>query len=317
MSRVKKKNKSLIFLFLDGLGLGDKTDQNPLFTSKLPNLKKLLKGTLTKDVYLKKDNFLLKGIDACLGVDGIPQSATGQTAIFTGVNAPKFMNCHIPALPTPALREIIAEKSIFLKLKSMNLSPIFANSYSRNYLNALEDKKVRASVTTYSVLAAGGPFNDECDLADEKAVYWDITHEASRYLFNTDYETRTPQRSAEILYKIATEHDFVVFETFITDMAGHQKRLKISSEKVLEDIIDPFIGTIVDQINRDNNCGNPLSDNRIDLFITSDHGNIEDLSSRRHTLNEVPLLYIGPETELFDSVKSIADIKDAIVQYFK
>jgi bisphosphoglycerate-independent phosphoglycerate mutase (AlkP superfamily) len=30
------------------------------------------------------------------------------------------------------------------------------------------------------------------------------------------------------------------------------------------------------------------------VIITSDHGNIEDLSVKTHTLNPVPLLWLGP-----------------------
>ena len=39
--------------------------------------------------------------DATLDVPGYPQSATGQTAIFTGVNAAEIKQGHINVLPTP------------------------------------------------------------------------------------------------------------------------------------------------------------------------------------------------------------------------
>ena len=53
-------------------------------------------------------------IDAALGIEGLPQSATGQTALFTGVNALQLVGMHISAFPTQDLRDTIAEHS-FLK----------------------------------------------------------------------------------------------------------------------------------------------------------------------------------------------------------
>jgi bisphosphoglycerate-independent phosphoglycerate mutase (AlkP superfamily) len=59
---------------------------------------------------------------------------------------------------------------------------------------------------------------------------------------------------------------------------------------------------------------------RIDLLhtsviLTSDHGNIEDLSSRNHTLNPVPTIVWGDhKQDIANRIKSLADITPAIVQ---
>jgi bisphosphoglycerate-independent phosphoglycerate mutase (AlkP superfamily) len=59
---------------------------------------------------------------------------------------------------------------------------------------------------------------------------------------------------------------------------------------------------------------------RIDLgstsvILTSDHGNIEDLSSRNHTLNNVPTIVWGAEkNRIAPRIKSLADITPAIVE---
>ena len=55
--------------------------------------------------------------------------------------------------------------------------------------------------------------------------------------------------------------------------------------------------------------------NRTSVILTSDHGNIEDLSSRNHTLNQVPTIVWGADKErIADRIKTLADITPAIVQ---
>ena len=55
-------------------------------------------------------------VDACLGVEGLPQSGTGQTSIFTGINAPKFIGKHFGPYPYSTLLPEIEEKNIFKSL---------------------------------------------------------------------------------------------------------------------------------------------------------------------------------------------------------
>jgi bisphosphoglycerate-independent phosphoglycerate mutase (AlkP superfamily) len=58
---------------------------------------------------------------------------------------------------------------------------------------------------------------------------------------------------------------------------------------------------------------------RIDLnsttvILTSDHGNIEDLSSRNHTLHNVPTIIWGNRRHsVADRIRSLADITPAIL----
>jgi len=57
---------------------------------------------------------------------------------------------------------------------------------------------------------------------------------------------------------------------------------------------------------------------RTSVILTSDHGNIEDLSTRNHTLNQVPTIVWGAEKEVIAKrVKSLADITPAIVETLK
>ena len=91
----------IILIFIDGLGLGlDDPEINPLLTADLSNIQNLLQvGPTQKAVGpgIIRPNWIIKAIDARLGVSGLPQSATGQTTLFTGVNAPKITGRHINA----------------------------------------------------------------------------------------------------------------------------------------------------------------------------------------------------------------------------
>src|SRR5258708_32643199 len=103
---------SLILFFIDGLGIGSRGGHNPLdgldeaspldvFQDEVGELN--LGGELVKT-------------DACLGVDGRPQSASGQTTILTGINAPTLLGYHKQGFPNQKLLEVIKEHSIFLQL---------------------------------------------------------------------------------------------------------------------------------------------------------------------------------------------------------
>jgi bisphosphoglycerate-independent phosphoglycerate mutase (AlkP superfamily) len=51
------------------------------------------------------------------------------------------------------------------------------------------------------------------------------------------------------------------------------------------------------------------------VIMTSDHGNIEDLSTRSHTLNSVPTIVWGMHSrDLAARIKSLIDITPAIVK---
>ena len=106
----------IIFIFVDGLGIGcDDPEINPLRDARFPSLGKLLANATP--------------LDACLGVDGLPQSATGQATLLTGVNAAKEMGRHIEGFPPPSLKKLIEHENIFSKLRKLGRHCTFANCY--------------------------------------------------------------------------------------------------------------------------------------------------------------------------------------------
>jgi len=104
---------SVLLFFIDGLGIGTRGPQNPL--DDLPDAEPL--ALFQNEEQPIPFGGELAVTDACLGVDGRPQSASGQTTILTGVNAPAAVGYHKQGFPNAPLLDIIREHSIFLQLQ--------------------------------------------------------------------------------------------------------------------------------------------------------------------------------------------------------
>ena len=293
---------SILLLFLDGFGLGKADKDNPLYTYGLPGLERKIGCKFLANNSICTSSILLKGIDACLGVHGVPQSATGQTALFTGINAPSVLGYHLPAFPDQTLIDIIHSHSIIKQLTDLGLRATFANAYSDTYFEKVAQRQFTHSVTTHCVLAANIPFRTTDDLLHDNAVYWDITR---TYLnLSSNIKTISPESAGSHLSSIAGEHELTIFECFATDIIGHST----SMEKAVEilTIIDAFICGILDTMPEN-----------VSLLLSSDHGNIEDLSVGKHTENAVPLLVVGPSAPFFSSVDRIDQVTPAIIDLFR
>ncbi|MBA3255589.1 MAG: alkaline phosphatase family protein [Pyrinomonadaceae bacterium] len=288
----------MLLFFIDGLGIGSRGKSNPLdglqdaaplavFKNETPTTPDVLEGVLAPT-------------DARLGIEGRPQSASGQTTILTGVNAPALLGYHKQGFPNKALLEIIREHSLFLKLQKAGVRPItLANAYTKRFF---EDRPRWVSATTAAVEAAGLPFRTIDDLRSGRAVYQDFTN---RMLIERgeDVTLRTANEAAEVLASIASESRFTLYEYFITDKLGHSQDME-GAKTVLQNLA-LFIRQLLARVDS----------KRTSVILTSDHGNIEELSSRNHTLNEVPTIVWGANRERIASrIKSLADITPAIVQ---
>jgi hypothetical protein len=290
------------FVFLDGIGLGPPNDSNPLATAPMPGLRELLGGPLVSGSHLARDNLLLLPLDAGLGVSGLPQSATGQTALFTGVNAAAQVGSHVPAYPTRALQKIISERSLLRQVTDNGLKATFANAYSDSYWQRVAQGKLRHSASTLTTMAAQLSFRTLGDLRRGEAVYWDITHDVMRLILGLDIEQVRPEEAGRRLAGLMASHDLVLFESFLTDLAGH-RRLPWPTEAVLA-LLDRFLQALVASLPGD-----------ATLVLSSDHGNLEDSSTRSHTLNPVPLLVVGPGAATFHDARAITDVAPAIVRW--
>jgi 2,3-bisphosphoglycerate-independent phosphoglycerate mutase len=287
---------SVLLFFIDGLGIGTRGPQNPL--DELDDAEPL---AVFRDETLDTINDgIVVPTDASLGVEGRPQSASGQTTILTGVNVPAQLGYHKQGFPNSEMLEIIREHSIFLQLTRAGVAPItFANTYTQRFF----DERPRwVSATTAAMEAAGLPFRRVADLKAGRAVYHDFTNRALIER-GEDVAPRTPDEAAAVLASIVSENRFTLYEYFITDKVGHAQDM-VAAKSTLKRLA-AFIRVLLTRID--------LS--RTSVILTSDHGNIEDLSSRSHTLNKVPTIVWGDDKELIaNHIKTLADITPAIVQ---
>src|SRR5687767_15951194 len=115
----------ILLLFFDGIGLGAENPAiNPFAAATLPTLERLAGGErwLANAQRIETDRAVFLPTDACLGVDGKPQSATGQGAIMTGLNVPQLVGQHYGPKPNPAIAEIVRRESVARKLVEQGFS---------------------------------------------------------------------------------------------------------------------------------------------------------------------------------------------------
>ncbi|HHZ20594.1 MAG TPA: metalloenzyme [Firmicutes bacterium] len=239
--------------------------------------------------------------DACLGVEGLPQSATGQTSLFTGVNAQKAVGHHVNGFPTAALRRILQEKGIFARLAGTGKRAVFANAFTTEYLRAVQEGRVRASATTVAAQAGDQPLRLVDKLLAGQAVYQDLTRKGlvERGIVP---ETISPVQAGRDLATIINANDFTLFEYFQTDRCGH-KQNKSWARQILEDF-----GLFFQELLAGLEPAETL------LVVTSDHGNFEALDRKAHTLNPVPTIAWGAAAAEFTTVRCLTDILPRILR---
>src|ERR1044071_495856 len=122
---------SVLLFFIDGLGIGTRGPHNPL-----DKLNAVPLAVFENEEPQPFQDGIVVPTDARLGIEGRPQSASGQTTILTGVNAPAAVGYHKQGFPNKALLEILREHSIFRQLKNAGVEPItFANAYTSRFFH--------------------------------------------------------------------------------------------------------------------------------------------------------------------------------------
>ena len=291
-----------LLLFVDGIGLGpDDPAINPFASARTPTLTRLLGRNLTyTEDRIQGDGALLVPIDATLGVDGLPQSATGQTALLTGLNAPQLAGHHITAYPTAQLKDLLTEHNIFAQVRRLGGTTTLANAYTSEYFAAVEAGRLRHAAITFSALSAGVELRDLDDLRAGRAVFHDLTNARLRS-WGYDVPEISPEQAGRNLGGITSERHLTVFEFFLTDLAAH-RRIPIAAEAVVE-MVDALLGGVLDAVD--------LA--RTLVLMVSDHGNLEDRRHDVHTRNPVPALLVGFGRESVGSaLRSLMDVTPAL-----
>jgi 2,3-bisphosphoglycerate-independent phosphoglycerate mutase len=298
----------ILFIFLDGVGLGvDDPQINPLARLDLSTLGRILEGKrlLAKDVPVETGFASLNAIDPSAGLSGAPQSATGQAMLLTGSNVPALIGGHYGPKPNQPIADILKRENLFSKLIQQNKQAGFLNAYPPRYFNAIDNGRRLLSAVPLAVTSAGLKLKTQEDLIAGRALSADFSGAGWReHLGIPDVPVLSLEQAGKRLAGLAAQLDFTFFEYWLSDYAGHHQDM--------DEAIQVFtqLDRVLDGLLQYWDASAGL------ILITSDHGNIEDLSTRRHTLNPVPLLVIGsPEIRrnFVDEIHAMTDIAPAIL----
>lgn len=294
---------ALIFLFIDGIGLGKPGNGNPFESNALPGFSKLTAGqkmTASSD-RINEPGHQYKPIDARMKVDGLPQSGTGQAALFSGENASVILGRHFGPYPHSAIRYLLQEQSLFIKAREQNLTTHFINAYPDIFFERASARN-RWSCTTLMTRSAGLALNRVENVLQGDAVTAEIMQDVWRSQLSLEVPEITPEVAAGRVVNKAQKYDLVLYEYYLTDKAGHSMDPDMAVWAL--ERLDAFILAIL-----------RLMDTSTDtLLLTSDHGNLEDIGIKTHTLNDIPLVAIGKHARDFSEVSTITDITPAILQ---
>lgn len=298
---------TVLFLFLDGVGLGaDDPSINPLALASLPTLTSLLGGhkMVSGGLYVDSNNTRLRPLDACLGVDGLPQSATGQAVLLTGVNVPQSLGYHYGPKPDRPTAEFLSDGGIFGEVSRRGKKAALLNAYPPGYFEGIESGYRLLSSIPLAVTNAGLRLHTLDDLLANRAISADFTgHAWSERMDYPQVPTSSPSDAGRFLGQLARQYDFSFFEYWLSDYAGHRQDMQAAIQLLTQ--LDAVLAGLLSEWSQDDL-----------LLITSDHGNLEDLSTRRHTSNPVPLLLHGSEASIrcFDGVQRLDQVAPAILR---
>jgi len=300
-----------LFLFMDGIGFGENDPEfNPLAAANMPNLQKVLnsKRLLRGIAPLETERATLLALDAGLGVEGLPQSATGQAALVTGKNVPQLIGEHYGPKPNKEIATIVQSDNLFIQLRRRGYTAALLNAYPKSYFESIESGRRLYSAIPLAVTSAGIPLMTAEDFYAGAAFSVDFTGEGWRsQLGYKDAPQMDAEQAGRKLAEIASLCDFAFFEFWPSDYVGHHQDRENAID-ILEKF-DAVLGGLLSAWKDDEGL----------ILITSDHGNMEDLNSRHHTINPVPALVIGAKVlrdKFCRDLKNLSDVTPAILQFY-
>ena len=301
----------LLFLFLDGIGLGeDNPDTNPFIRAKMPYLESLIGGRkLTKSAAaFESESVSLQAIDPNLGVQGLPQSATGQAVLLTGVNIPAEIGYHYGPKPNPEVAQYLNGATVFSKTVRAGKKTAMLNAYPPRYFDGIDSGKRLYSSIPLALTNAGISLFTHEDYFSGRALSADFTgagwHE---FLGFPNAPLFEPEAAGEKLALLAKEYDFSFFEYWASDYAGHKQDMDWAIRQL--ETIDGVLKGLLSKWDLENGV----------ILLTSDHGNMEDLSTRKHTAADVPLLLFGDKKNRseFTQITDLTGVAPAISNFLQ
>lgn len=298
----------ILFLFLDGVGLGsDDPEINPFAKAATPFLRALLGGhPLTASTApFTQDAIALRALDPRLGVDGLPQSATGQAVLLTGENIPAKLGYHYGPKPNPAIAAFLRNgRTLFSRLRSAGKRAALLNAYPRRYFEGIASGRRLYSAIPLAVTQSGLRLFTQNDLLAGQALSADFTGAGWREMLHLpDMPILTPYEAGKRLATLAQAYDFSFFEYWLSDYAGHRQDMDWALRQLA--VLDEVLAGLTNHWNMEDDL----------ILLTSDHGNLEDISTRRHTASDVPALVIGKQSaKMAAQLHRLTDVAPSILQ---
>jgi len=263
----------LVWLALDGIGHPADAPEGSVWDATLPTLRPLVEAG--------------RALDAALGVPGLPQSGTGQACWLTGRDAVRVMGEHFGPYPGPTLQRLLREGSLPVRLTRAGGRAALANFYPPAYFEAQSAaqtgaRRVRMGCFPYSFLAAGLPLNPPgvpllpATLGLSHAEPWAPTRPLDELA-----------RLGTALAGAARDHDLLAADLWFGDHLGHRGQeatppAVMQAGRAYLERIDALLAGLLDAGAR--------------VVLSSDHGNLENLRVKAHTIGRVP--FAGSRVDL-------------------
>ena len=217
---------------------------------------------------------------------------------MTGLNGAEVMGRHYGPWPGPTLRELLEQDTLFHRAQAHGGAAL-ANAYPAEYFEALKGRRLRANAPVVAASSAQVELRSLTRYRAGEAVAADI--DGARFAaWNSDLAAQGARGAAEALCNIASRATFTFFDVWTSDALGHAQDRE-GALRLLANL-DVLLGEL------------HAAATALTVVITSDHGNMEDLSSSRHTVNQVPLLVLGPGANEFAGVTSLLGVAPAIMR---
>ncbi len=238
-------------------------------------------------------------LDATLGIDGLPQSGTGQATLLTGTNAAELHGSHFGPWVPVRLRPLVERDNFLGRALEGGRTAAFANAYPSDWPGARHRRRVAGP--PLAAKAAGLLTRDHNDLAQGRAVASEIVNDGwRRWIGDHAAPAIAPAQAGVNLAAIANAHDLTFFAHYSTDTAGHRGGMAGAVASL--ERVDGFLDGILQG----------LADDRA-LLVVSDHGNVEEVGVG-HTRNPALGLAVGPgAADLAAALASLSDVASAVL----
>jgi hypothetical protein len=267
------------------------------------------------------DRASLLGLDAELGVSGLPQSGTGQASLLTGVNAVREYGRHFGPWVPASLRPLLRTRGLLAAARDGGLDVAFANAYPEEVIEvAVRGESSgrlpsaagsRRSRRVSQFLNAGPPLvalgagvlnRHTSHLVRGEAVASEITNEGWReHLRRSEVPVIGAAEAGRNLARIAARHDLTLYAHYATDYAGHAGRLDAAIAAI--ERVDAFLGGLLGAL-----------ESGVLVVVASDHGNLEDCTTG-HTRNPALALVVGRgHGEVSHGWSALTDVTPSILE---